>query len=485
MKILILQLARLGDIYMTWPTVRGLKRLYPDAEIHILSRPRFAAAWDGLEEIHQRHLLPTHQILGPLIRPEMDVKAGFDEMSQYVDGLKNEKFDWIINLTFSPFSSYLTHAISQPEAKVTGYTRFSDGFLSIPDDMSAYFYAQVGLGKPNRFHLIEIFATLAGLDLIEEDWAPPPLDKRVKTDAQVAVHIGASEAHKQISPAKWTTILNQFFKISNAKVALIGAPAEVNLAETILAAVPNDRVENYVGKTTLSGTFDLLSQVDLLVGPDSAPLHMASLLKTQTINLSVGGVSFWETGPRAPGSHVLRVADETELSSEKIAQAINKRLKGERLELGWIQEQKGAPSYWALNSKEADFQWKLIQAIYQETDFPVSEDPLFKDAVYKLSDINQLMIEQITALQNGGNVEKLGPIIERGEEIIEAIGQLVPAISPLVRWYQTEKIRLGPGERETLIEKSLRIHDLLNQVVQLYQASWVAKENESSKQEAP
>ena len=45
MKILILQLARLGDIYQTWPTVRALKRtLGSDVQVDMLIRSRFAAA---------------------------------------------------------------------------------------------------------------------------------------------------------------------------------------------------------------------------------------------------------------------------------------------------------------------------------------------------------------------------------------------------------------------------------------------------------
>ncbi len=35
MKILVLQLARLGDIYMSWPMIRAVKRKYPNAEIDI------------------------------------------------------------------------------------------------------------------------------------------------------------------------------------------------------------------------------------------------------------------------------------------------------------------------------------------------------------------------------------------------------------------------------------------------------------------
>lgn len=160
MKILILELARLGDIYQTWPALRGLRRLYPEAQIHVLTRSRFEAAFDGLEVVDERKILPSRDLMAPLVQPQMDVKASHDLVGKFVDSLKAEKYDWILNFSFSPLSSYLTHAIAdnRSDVRLSGYSRTSDGFLAIPDDMSAYFYAQVGINKPNRFHLAEIFA---------------------------------------------------------------------------------------------------------------------------------------------------------------------------------------------------------------------------------------------------------------------------------------------------------------------------------------
>ena len=166
MKILVLQLARLGDIYMSWPAIRALRRQFPEAEIHVLTRPRFAGAFEGLTAVHKIHLLPTKDILAPLVQPKMAVQESFDRLTKFVDELYFMNFDKVYNLSFSPLSSYLTHYVSNSETEVHGYTRFRDGFFCIPDDMSAYFYAQVGIDRPNRFHLIEIFGSIVGSDLV-------------------------------------------------------------------------------------------------------------------------------------------------------------------------------------------------------------------------------------------------------------------------------------------------------------------------------
>lgn len=470
MKILILQLARLGDIYQSWPAIRGLRRKYPQATIDVLTRPRFVAALDGLESINEKMVLPTQDLLSPLVQVEMDIKAAYAATSGYVDGLKTRNYDWIINFSFSPFSSYLSHSLTGLNTRVSGYTRHSDGFLSIPDDMSAYFYAQVGLDKPNRFHLAEIFATLAEVDLEASDWQAPKIPNNAVEACPIVIHIGASEAKKQVSPHKWASIINHLGKAQGAKrkVALIGAKSEEALAETILSSIPSDSAVSFVGKTSLSETFSLIQKAQVLVGPDSAPMHMASLTGTPCVNISLGNVNFWETGPRSAGSCILRAQDEADVASDRVTAVIEKVLKKEKQDLSVITVQEGTPCYRAFTPKGQEFEWRFLKAIYMGEEFPETDADLFFDGVEKLADINSLMIDQMIAIEKGGDLAKSAPIIDRGEEIIEAIGKLVPALAILVRWYQTEKIRQGPGEPQQILARSLEIQRTLQKVLDVY-----------------
>ncbi len=472
MKILVLELARLGDIFQTWPALRAMKRLHPDSQIEVLTRSRFQAALDGLEVVSKQRILPTTELITPLLESQLNVKASYDLLTTFIDELKAEKYDWILNFSFSPFSSYLTHALAEENTKVTGYSRTSDGFLAIPDDMSAYFYAQVGVNRSNRYHLAEIFGTMVGADLMESDWKSPEGLKAHPQAPEVIVHVGASEGKKQISPIKWITILNQFAKLSSVKVGLVGSPAEAQLAGQIVNSMPEDRIVNFAGKTNLYELFELIKGAKLVVGADSAPMHMASLTGTACLNLSLSTVNFWETGPRAQGSYVMRGNDETDFVSDKVAMAMKKILTGEKQEIGMISLQKGSPSYWMLAPKEVEFQWNFLKAIYMSEAFPPNDQPLFQDGIVRMADINLLMIEQMQSVQKGANLEKVAGIINRGEEIIETIGKLVPSLAVLVRWYQTEKVRIGPDTPEKLLEKSLGVQLLLQNVLELYLQSY-------------
>lgn len=477
MKILVLELARLGDIYQSWPALRALKRTQPQARITVLTRERYKAALDGLSVVDSTRILPSQDFIRPMLEPGFDIQSAHEKVGEFVQELRNEKFDWIINFSFSPLSSYLVHAIADKQTRLSGYSRTDDGFLMIPDDMSAYFYAQVGVDRPNRYHLAEVFGTMVGADLNSTDWAPPLGYRRLQNSPEVLIHIGASETKKAISPIKWITIINQFMKLFEdpqaIRLGLIGAASEVGIAEQIMSSVPEGAIENFVGKTDLRELFERIGSASLLVGADSAPMHMASLTATPCLNLSLKSVNFWETGPRAPRSIVMRGSDDTDFASDRVAQAMRKILMNEKPDLQMFSVQEGAPSYWGLEPRGQDFQWKLLKAIYMNESFPLNSSPLYRDGIQKLDDINRLMMDQLQNIQNGTAIAKVGSILDRGEEIIETISRLVPDLSPLIRWYTTEKIRLGPDDHESLVRKSLEIHTTFQKVLDLYKGFFV------------
>jgi ADP-heptose:LPS heptosyltransferase len=471
MKILVLQLARLGDIYMSWPALRALRRAYPLAEIHLMTRPRFAAATVGLSAIQKVIKLPTTEVLEHIAQENMDVPAALQSLTQFLEPLYVEEYDWIVNMTYSPLSSYITHFLSHPKTKVSGYTRHNDGFLNIADDISAYFYAQVGVDRPNRYHLIELFSTLVGQDLTPEDWrgpAPFPLTLKVLPQEYIVVHIGASDRNKALTAEDWIVILSDVRQANPIPFVLVGSPDEEDIGLQITDAFEGRQIFNYVGKTDLQELFPILKKAKALVGCDSAPIHIANFTHTPVINISFSSVNFWETGPRVLESLVVRYQDRDELPHEKVAQAVVRYLEGDVQDLGTIHCVAGTPSYSVFSSPGADFDWYFLKGLYMSEDFPLSEDRNFVEAVKQLREINGLMLDQMQQVEKSKNLANAGPFLERGEEIIETIAKLVPALQILVRWYQTEKIRIAPGPMEPILMRTMEIHEMMRKVLDLY-----------------
>lgn len=468
MKILVLQLARLGDIYMTWPALRALRRAHPEAEIHLLVRPRFEAATRGLEAVDRVKCLPTEDLLEPFFKnPSRDEEA-VQRMDFYLQSLRKEHYDRVINVSFSPLSSWIVKTISEATTEVNGYSRHTDGFLKISDEVSAYFYGQVGTDRANRFHLTDLFANLAGTDLIPEDWAAPKLQGKnfALPKNYIALHIGASENHKRLSPFQWARAFKHFHDLNpDLPIVAIGTAAETILVNEMRAGLSQTKVIDLTGQTAVEDLFGVIGGANLLVGGDSAPIHMASLTGTPTLNVSIGDVNFWETGPRAPKSWVLPLKEPSESSSEFMGRVMARICSGESPE-ELVRYNGEIPSYTLPHGNEKSFSWKLIEALYLGNEFPVTDDLLFVKSLEKMSEMNQVVIDQLATLPAAST--RLGELLDRADEVFMAITRVCPETAILVRWLQTEKTRIPPGSKEKICQLMSDLHLRLGNMLMLY-----------------
>lgn len=470
MKILIIQLARLGDIYQTWPVVRAIKRANPKAEIHFLARKKFASACEGLAEVNKVWTMDTRAILEPLIDEQPNFKKSLDLLDQVLVGLDHERFDKVINLSFSPLSSFITHNLEIQGAEVRGYSRHADGFFNPVDDASAYFYSQVGPGRPNRVHLTEIFAQVAGVELSDEDWNPGkyPSSKFSKVGA-ILVHLGASESKKTYGSHRWIQVVRALLEKSNREVILIGSKEERDLGFVVENVTSTRKPINLVGKTELADLFDIMSQASVLIGCDSGPIHIAALTKTPVLNLSFESVNFWETGPKSAGSRIL-VSDSADgLSSDRVIDECLSLLNGRIAASDVVVVPQNRLHSYICNRELGRLpEWEMIQAVYMGAPFPVEPHRTFKEAINRLYETNELAIEQVRGLRNKPANKVTLTILQRVDEIYEAIEKMVPSVGVLIRWFQTERIRLGPLKQTELLDATESLHMKLRDILSMY-----------------
>lgn len=509
MKILVLQLARLGDIYQTWPVLNAIKREMPDCELHFLTRAKFATAAATVAAtvaptaapttvasatsptsklapaaacaggVIDRHWsLDTRSILAPLIDEKPGIDLSLDAISNFCEEIRNENFDRIVNLSFSPFSSFLTQQVAAPFSEIRGYTRFNDGYLSIPDDGSAYFYGQVGVARPNRLHVTDLFAFVAGVSLTEEDWknsSPRHGDR----EPAILIHVGASDLGKTLSWSKWMQVVKGLVNSSfQGPVILIGAKDERELAAKISGFSGEKRVVNLVGETNLQEIFTMVGEASLLIGGDSGPVQMASLQGTPVLNISLPMVSFWETGPRSKGSRILRLESEDQVSAAEIVDEALAMLADRPSRLAAIRVPGPTYPYVETRPQPMAFEWELLRALYMEEPFPAPPSEIFLTGMRRLADVNRLALEQIDTLRRKNGNQTATAILDRVDEIMGQIATMVPEIAPLVRWFQTERLRIGPMPIGALIETTARIHHRFQDIIGLYVGGETAGESE-------
>jgi heptosyltransferase-3 len=479
-KILVIQLARLGDIYQTRPVLRAIKRTWPNCELHLVTRAKFSAAAPGPEVVDRHWQFDSRQILEPLIHEIPGIDASVARLEELVQSLRGEKYDRVINLSFSPLSSHLTRAVAPNGIDVRGYTRFDDGFLAIPDDASAYFYAQVGAQagpqRGNRVHIIDLFAHVAGVTLEECDWSDERVDIGAASspevldagDDPVVIHIGASDLSKTLSWSKWLQVVKGLLNAYQGNVVLVGSPEEMKIAQAAADVSGPKKPINLVGRTSLSQLVEIIRKAKLVIGGDSAPAQIASLTGTKVLNLSLPSVCFWETGPRSAGSRILLLESEEEIGSDQIVEEAKAILFGLPPKQAQIRVPGLTIPYLETQPQPGGFEWALIEALYMGRPFPEPPHELFMIGLKRLSDVNLIALEQIDLLKRQPQNQTAATILDGADGIMEHIVQMVPEVSPIVRWFKVERIRIGPMPMADLIARTEDAHRRLADVLGVY-----------------
>lgn len=484
MKILVIQLARLGDGFLTWPAIRALSRKYPNAEIHVLCRKKYEAAFNGLLQVKQIHHFPTSDLIQPIIsKSKIDSENILNNFMNELDGLN---FDLIINYTFSPLSSYITHFLQAQNNTILGYTRHSDGYFNVSDEISAYFYAQIGPKGFNRYHLADLFASMVGMDLIPSDWSPAVFEAETKLDLPsryIAIQVGASEEHKAIPPFKVAQIIKAIFEYDkNFSFVLIGSADEINKARAIQSNLMGVKIIDLVGLTEIAELHSIIKRSRFLISPDSVSQHIASLTNTPVINISLGKVNFWETGPRSEFSkiYVPENVDQIKISEmiSLVKSVISK--SGTSLNNCYDVISQNGITFYQKKMETNDFAWNLLQAIYLGETRPTCEDIKFYEVVLQMYEVNNIAIQQLKAISHVG-LKKVSPILDRSNEVIIMLGKIKPELSIITNWYSTEKIRIPPSSEKDLVIEELRIHQMLKNLLRSYIPDDVLVEVENGK----
>lgn len=476
MKILIIQIARFGDIYQTWPTLNALLRCNPDNEIHLLVREKFTAATDGLSPRVHIHKLPSSKILGPVIRDLNDLEISQLRMSQFAESLRAEEFDHIVNLSFSPLSSYLTHFLCRDDdVKVSGYSRHEDGYLALPDDSSAYFYAQVGIGRFNRYHLCDVFAAVAGVDLEDSDWRVPTAQVssfQLSTQNRYLIaHLGTSQQSKTWPVEHWSVWANSILANSDLNLVLIGSFEEKQTAQEVCQNTLSfeDRIVNLVGETQISDLFPVIKGAELLVGGDSVSMHIASLVGTLCLNLSSTAVNFWETGPRTIGSRVLWNPRISDLGPDQvISETVSMMTGGEHSKNAIVRFSNDLIGYKWSQSEGTAFEWGLIEALYTGKPFPILDDQEVYAALLRMRELCTVAMKQIPLFREIDKRRQAHELLSQVEQVLEHIESMIPSVGPILRWFRTEKTRMGPMDLDQLIDHTYQVYEKMYLVTTIY-----------------
>lgn len=260
---------------MLSPAIRAIRQAYPEAHLALLGQPLSISTYK--HNPHVNELIPYDRSGG-----DWDIPA----FMQAVRSLKAERFD-LAFIFHNSLGSALMAWLGGVRERVGYRHEWRDLLLtrrlSIPD---------------KRQHLIETKADMLRMygitleDLHEEihldraaaaDWVKEKLGPNFgRRRPIVGVSLGATKDYKRWTAASLNQYLNMF-PVNSCDVMFLGSPADRSLFEGVYSY--NNTVVDLVGQTTIEELTWALDKVDVYVGPDSGPVHLAVGLKKPVVAL--------------------------------------------------------------------------------------------------------------------------------------------------------------------------------------------------------
>lgn len=260
-KILLIRFSSIGDIVLTTPVIRCLRSQYPEAELHVLTKPSYRSIYAS----------------NPNIDKVFELTANIKEV---IARLREEHYDFIVDLHKNWRSLRVRMALHRPSAsfpkldfKKFLYTKLKIGKLPPVHIVDRYFKAVEKLGVQNDGQGLDFFIN-EGDEMHYED-----LPEAFR-DGFVAVVIGGQHATKILPVDKVVEVCEAL----DYPVILVGGPEDAARGERIKTKV-GSYVGNSCGSLTVDQSASLLKLADAVLTNDTGMMHIAAALRKPIVSV--------------------------------------------------------------------------------------------------------------------------------------------------------------------------------------------------------
>ena len=310
-RILVVRVDLLGDVVLSLPAVRALRRAYPDAGIDMLVLKSTAGILKGDPDIDHVLAYDPHvwRRPGNYLHP-----GNWAEALGVLRAMRSARYDLGVSIS-GDMGSILTR-LSGARRRIGYAEEAYPFFLTDPVPGGRYRVRQ------HETEYVLALARAAGAATEPDDGRPS-----LSVDPEAAAHVtGMLREARHASGCRgpivtlhggarngqakrWPT--GHFARLAerlvgelDALVVLTGAPSEAPLAAAIEAECRFPLL-NLLGRTSLLELVALLAVSDLVISGDSGPMHIAAAVQTPVIALH-GPTDPALSGPISPDAIVLR-----------------------------------------------------------------------------------------------------------------------------------------------------------------------------------
>lgn len=310
MKILIINLTRMGDILQSGPLLFGLKQKYPDSEIFYLADCSFAAVLDNLPAVDHKLTINYKEVLARIISGKDNLVDNFVYLKNMLKIFEGLVFDLVINLTHTDESKVLTWLANGKET--VGITMDEYGYRVVRHPWENYFYCSNLNRAINRINLVDVYLRMGNLDftpgriffelprdLIEQEsaiLAGYGLEKKY-----FCIQLGASVGNKQYPSEKFAEIANLLYRSLGLQTVFVGTESERPLLLKAKQMLKCPSVD-LLGKTSINQLGLILKNAKFLLTNDTGTMHVAAGVECRIFCIALATAYSHETAAYGEGN---------------------------------------------------------------------------------------------------------------------------------------------------------------------------------------
>jgi heptosyltransferase III len=302
-KILLLQLKRIGDLILTTPAIRCLRDAFPHARLALIADSSSASLLDSIA-VDERWLYHKGAGLRGL--------TGRGPNAWLKNGLLAFRPDWAMDFTGTDRSAYLS-ALSRSRRRVT-FERFRK------KPLRRFIFSDFVKSSVSERHTADHYTDLLAPLGVKRDHVP--LDLRLSGEDLAAgrellknagvigpyavVHAGTARPEKYWVAERWADVIC-FLRAEYGLVCVLTGsqdPAEQDHLSEIRSLLRFDCID-LSGKTDLPCLAAVIKGAKLFCGVDTAAMHLADAMTTPCLAL-FGPTNPYHWRPRHARSVILR-----------------------------------------------------------------------------------------------------------------------------------------------------------------------------------
>jgi heptosyltransferase III len=274
-KILLLQLKRIGDLILTTPAIAALRTNFPDARLTLVVSSECSELLPAISGV-DRILIARRNLYDITLFPAI-ARRKFDCC---IDFTRNDRSASLAFLSGAPRRIVSYRVRDQSKTRARAYNDFVNVRMRDMHTIDYHMALLKPLGIRNASRSLHLQIPAEAREMANQ------LQRDVKIgDPFVIFHPGSARKEKFWDPARWAMVIKHAGRHNDVDLVLTSGTSrleQIHIAE--IRSETRQPVVDLSGKTDLLTLAALIERARLLVTVDSAPMHLAaSAQKPQVI----------------------------------------------------------------------------------------------------------------------------------------------------------------------------------------------------------